>query len=53
MAFSAERLLGQGVATRAAKPLTRQAPSGRPFNAHFADGGSAAELNQSLALHFP
>lgn len=44
MALSAERLLGQGVATHAAKPLARQAPSGRPFNAHFVDVGAAAGL---------
>jgi hypothetical protein len=46
-ALSADRLLGQGVAAHAAKPLARQAPSGRPFNAHFVDVGSAA------GLHFP
>ncbi len=45
MAVSAERLLGQGVATHAAKPLARQAPSGRPFNAHFVDVGAAAGLH--------
>jgi len=44
-ALSAERLLGQGVATHAAKPLARQAPSGRPFNAHFVDVGRAAGLH--------
>src|SRR5437588_4244981 len=45
-AWSAERALGQGVAAHAAKPLTRQAPSGRPFNAHFVDVGAAAGLNE-------
>jgi hypothetical protein len=45
MAFSAKQLLGQGVATHAAKPLARQAPSGRPFNAHFVDVGPAAGLH--------
>jgi enediyne biosynthesis protein E4 len=43
-ALSAERVLGQGVAAHAAKPLARQAPSGRPFNAHFVDVGAAAGL---------
>jgi enediyne biosynthesis protein E4 len=44
ISLSAERLLGQGVAAHAAKPLQRQAPSGRPFNAHFVDVGAAAGL---------
>src|ERR1700720_4728760 len=43
--LSAERTLGQGVAAHAAKPLARQAPSGRPFNAHFVDVGAAAGLH--------
>src|ERR1700681_103491 len=43
--LSAERVLGQGVAAHAAKPLARQAPSGRPFNAHFVDVGAAAGLH--------
>ena len=45
MAMTAERLLGQGVAAHQAKPLARQAPSGRPFNAHFVDIGAAAGLH--------
>lgn len=44
MAMAAERLLGQGVAAHRAKPLAKQAPSGRPFNAHFVDVGAAAGL---------
>ena len=46
MTFTAERLLGQGVATHKAKPLPRQAPSGRPFNAHFVDVAEAAGLRE-------
>src|SRR5438067_1188426 len=42
---TAERLLAQGVSTHTAKPLPRQAPSGRPFNAHFIDVASAAGLH--------
>lgn len=45
IALSTERLLGQGVAAHAAKPLARQAPSGRPFHAHFVDVGPAAGLH--------
>jgi hypothetical protein len=41
---AAERLLAQGVATHAAKPLARPAPSGRPFNAQFVDVASSAGL---------
>jgi hypothetical protein len=44
VAIAAERLLGQGVAAHRAKPLAKQAPSGRPFNAHFVDVGAAAGL---------
>jgi hypothetical protein len=44
VAIAAERLLGQGVAVHRAKPLAKQAPSGRPFNAHFVDVGAAAGL---------
>src|SRR6202050_3088364 len=43
---TAERVLGQGVAAHQAKPLARQAPSGRPFNAHFVDIGAAAGLHE-------
>ncbi|MGC1413983.1 MAG: CRTAC1 family protein [Candidatus Acidiferrum sp.] len=46
MTFTAERVLGQGVAAHVAKPLPRQAPSGRPFNAHFVDVAGAAGLNK-------
>ena len=38
------RLLAQGVATHVVKPLARQAPSGRPFYAHFVDVAQAAGL---------
>jgi enediyne biosynthesis protein E4 len=44
MAFSAERLLRQGVATHVARPLARQAPSGRPFT-HFADDANVLYHN--------
>ncbi len=44
--LSAERLLGQGVASHTAKPLARPAPSGRPFNAHFVDVAAAAGLRE-------
>jgi len=40
-----ERVAGQGVAAHKAKPLARQAPSGRPFNARFVDVAAAAGLN--------
>jgi hypothetical protein len=43
--MTAEQLLAQGVSTHTAKPLARQAPSGRPFNAHFVDVASAAGLH--------
>src|SRR5438034_8174238 len=42
---TAERLLAQGVSTHTAKPLPRQAPSGRPFNAHLVDVAQAAGLH--------
>jgi len=42
--LSAPRLIGQTVATHQATPVPRQAPSGRPFNAHFVDIGAAAGL---------
>src|SRR2546430_9486797 len=45
ISMTAEQLLAQGVSTHAAKPLPRQAPSGRPFNAHFVDVASAAGLH--------
>src|SRR5467141_943738 len=45
ISMTAERLLAQGVSTHTAKPLPRQAPSGRPFNAHLVDVASAAGLH--------
>jgi enediyne biosynthesis protein E4 len=45
VSMTAERLLAQGVSTHTAKPLARQAPSGRPFNAHFVDVAAAAGLH--------
>src|SRR6266576_1836759 len=45
ISMTAERLLAQGVSNHTAKPLPRQAPSGRPFNAHFVDVASAAGLH--------
>jgi hypothetical protein len=42
--LSAERLLGQGVASHQATPVPRQRPSGRPFNAHFVDVAAPAGL---------
>src|SRR5438477_12484571 len=45
LSLHADRLLAQGVSTHTAKPLPRQAPSGRPFNAHFVDVASAAGLH--------
>jgi enediyne biosynthesis protein E4 len=45
ISLSAERLLAQGMGGHAAKPMNRQAPSGRPFNAHFVDVGAAAGLH--------
>ena len=41
----AQRVLAQGVAAHKAKPVAPQAPSGRPFNAHFVDVGAAAGLH--------
>jgi enediyne biosynthesis protein E4 len=46
VSFTAERVLGQGVSTHKAKPVARQAPSGRPFNAHFVDVAAAAGLRE-------
>jgi enediyne biosynthesis protein E4 len=43
--MAAERLLAQGVATHIAKPVPRQAPSGRPFDTHLVDVSSAAGLH--------
>jgi hypothetical protein len=46
ISLTAERILGQGVSTHKAKPLARQAPSGRPFNAHFVDVAANAGLHE-------
>src|SRR5215467_9086127 len=48
LAFTPERLLGQGVSTHTAKPLARQAPSGRPFNARFVDVAAEAGLREPV-----
>jgi hypothetical protein len=37
---------GQGMGGHTAKPLARQAPSGRPFNAYFTDVAAAAGLHE-------
>ena len=42
------RVLAQGVATHAAKPLARPAPSGRPFHARFVDVAAAAGLRAPI-----
>src|SRR5262245_55758798 len=42
--IASARALAQGIATHAAKPLARPAPSGRPFNARFTDIASTAGL---------
>src|SRR6202790_2373212 len=49
-AFSAgsEWLFPQGLSTHSAKPLARQAPSGRPFNAHFVDVAAEAGLRAPI-----
>jgi hypothetical protein len=44
ISITAERILAQGVASHTAKPVARQAPSGRPFNAHFVDVAASAGL---------
>jgi hypothetical protein len=44
LSVATDRLLAQGVATHTAKPVPRQAPSGRAFDAHFVDVASAAGL---------
>ena len=43
--LTAGRILPQGMGGHAAKPMARQAPSGRPFNAHFVDVAAAAGLH--------
>jgi len=45
ISMATDRLLAQGVAAHTAKPVPRQAPSGRPFDAHFVDVSSAAGLH--------
>src|ERR1700689_140802 len=45
ISLAARRVCAQGVASHKAKPVARQAPSGRPFNAHFVDIGTAAGLH--------
>jgi len=45
ISLAARRVCAQGVASHKAKPVARQAPSGRPFNAHFVDVGAAAGLS--------
>jgi hypothetical protein len=45
IAMATDRLLAQGVSSRTAKPVPRQPPSGRPFDAHFVDVASAAGLH--------
>jgi enediyne biosynthesis protein E4 len=45
LALSAWPLLGQGIATRNAKPLPRGKPSGIPFHARFTDIAAQAGLN--------
>jgi hypothetical protein len=41
---SAQRLLGQGMASRGVKAQARPTPSGKPFHAHFTDVAKAAGL---------
>ncbi len=45
ISMATDRLLAQGVSTHTAKPVPRQASSGRPFDAHFVDVASAAGLH--------
>jgi hypothetical protein len=42
----ARNVLAQGMANHKAKPLARQAPSGRPFNAKFVDVAATAGLQE-------
>src|SRR5579864_6205878 len=44
LSTSAARLLAQGVSAHKAQSMARPPASGRPFNAHFVDVGSAAGL---------
>ena len=45
LSLTAGRAFAQGMGGHAAKPMARQAPSGRPFNAHFTDVAAAAGLH--------
>jgi enediyne biosynthesis protein E4 len=45
LSLTASRAFAQGMGGHAAKPMARQAPSGRPFNAHFTDVAAAAGLH--------
>src|SRR5215467_3319380 len=45
LGLTAPRLFPQGMGGHAAKPMARQAPSGRPFNAHFVDVAAEAGLH--------
>jgi len=44
LSLLAKRAFPQGMGGHAAKPLARQAPSGRPFDAHFVDVAAKAGL---------
>jgi hypothetical protein len=44
ISFLGRLAIGQGMGGHAAKPLARQAPSGRPFDAHFVDVAAKAGL---------
>jgi hypothetical protein len=44
----APQLVAQGVAAHTVKPLTRPAPSGRPFYAHFVDVAASAGLQAPM-----
>jgi enediyne biosynthesis protein E4 len=48
LSLAPHRLLAQGMGGHAAKPMARQAPSGRPFNAHFTDIAAAAGLHAPI-----
>jgi enediyne biosynthesis protein E4 len=45
MALTTQKVFGQGMGGHTAKALARQAPSGRPFHAHFVDVAEAAGLH--------
>ena len=45
LSLTTSRAFAQGMGGHAAKPMARQAPSGRPFNAHFTDVAAAAGLH--------